>query len=65
MTKLISTGTSTNGTFIHVEVPLANDGPCHIRIYTLAGELVKDISDTCTGGNYNYFAWDGKTAKPD
>ncbi|MBI5744498.1 MAG: carboxypeptidase regulatory-like domain-containing protein [Elusimicrobia bacterium] len=50
---------TTNGTMIHVEVPAANEGACHIRIYTLAGELVKDISDTCTGGKYNYFAWDG------
>jgi hypothetical protein len=51
---------STYGTMIHVEVPTGNDGACHIRIYTLAGELVKDISDTCTGGKYNYFGWDGR-----
>jgi hypothetical protein len=51
---------STYGTMIHVEVPAGNDGACHIRIYTLAGELVKDISDTCTGGKYNYFGWDGR-----
>lgn len=51
---------TTYGTMIHVEVPAGNDGPCHIRIYTLAGELVKDISDTCVGGKYNYFAWDGR-----
>lgn len=50
---------TTNGTMIHVEVPARNTGPCHIRIYTLAGELVKDISDYCEGGKYNYFAWDG------
>jgi flagellar hook assembly protein FlgD len=51
---------TTYGTMIHVEVPAGNDGPCHIRIYTLGGELVKDISDTCTGGKYNYFGWDGR-----
>lgn len=51
---------TTTGTMIHVEVPAANGGACHIRIYTLAGELVKDISETCTGGKYNYFAWDGR-----
>ena len=51
---------STYGTVIHLEVPAANDGPCHIRIYTLAGELVKDISETCSGGKYNYFIWDGR-----
>jgi hypothetical protein len=51
---------STYGTVIHVEVPAANGGPCHVRIYTLAGELVRDISETCTGGAYNYFVWNGK-----
>ena len=50
---------TTNGTFIHVEVPAANGGPCHIRIYTLAGELVNDLSSTCVGGKYNYFEWNG------
>jgi hypothetical protein len=50
---------STNGTFIHVEVPAANGGACHIRIYTLAGELVNDLSNTCVGGKYNYFEWNG------
>jgi len=51
---------TTYGTVIHVEVPTGNTGPCHIRIYTLGGELVKDISDTCQGGQYNYFIWDGR-----
>jgi len=51
---------TTYGTVIHVEVPAANGGPCHIRIYTLAGELVKDISNTCEAGKYNYFGWDGR-----
>jgi len=50
---------TTNGTFIHVEVPAANGGPCRIRIYTLAGELVNDLSNTCVGGKYNYFEWNG------
>ncbi len=51
---------TTYGTMIHVEVPAGNGGACHIRIYTLAGELVKDISDTCKDNAYNYFAWDGR-----
>ncbi|MCM2266863.1 MAG: carboxypeptidase-like regulatory domain-containing protein [Elusimicrobiales bacterium] len=53
---------TTNGTVIHVEVPAANGGPCHIRIYTLAGELVKDLASNCEGGKYNYFGWDGHNA---
>ncbi len=51
---------TTAGTLIHVEVPSANSGPGHIRIYTLAGELVKDISVTFVAGQHNYVNWDGK-----
>lgn len=50
---------TTNGTVIHVEVPAGNGGPGHVRIYTLAGELVKDIKVDFTAGAYNYVAWDG------
>lgn len=51
---------TTNGTVIHVEVPSTNAGPGHIRIYTLAGELVKDISVTFEAGKHNYVNWDGR-----
>ena len=50
---------TTNGTVIHVEVPAGNGGAGHVRIYTLAGELVKDISATFTAGTHNYVLWDG------
>ncbi|MBI4802088.1 MAG: carboxypeptidase regulatory-like domain-containing protein [Elusimicrobia bacterium] len=50
---------AVNGTVIHVEVPAGNGGPGHVRIYTLAGELVKDISVTFEAGKYNYVGWDG------
>lgn len=60
VTATYGTVPNTSGTTIHIEVPAANGGPCHIRIYTLAGELVKDISDTCTAGTHNYINWDGK-----
>ena len=50
---------TVNGTVIHVEVPAGNGGPGHVRIYTLAGELVKDIKVDFTSGVYNYVAWDG------
>ena len=52
-------GSTVNGTVIHVEVPAGNGGPGHVRIYTLAGELVKDISVTFEAGKYNYVGWDG------
>ena len=51
---------STYGTVIHVEVPAGNGGPGHIRIYTLAGELVRDLSADFTAGSYNYVVWDGR-----
>ncbi|MDA8244294.1 MAG: carboxypeptidase regulatory-like domain-containing protein [Elusimicrobia bacterium] len=50
---------TTNGTVIHVEVPAGNGGAGHVRIYTLAGELVKDISAVFTAGTHNYVLWDG------
>ncbi|OGS04682.1 MAG: hypothetical protein A3I76_03165 [Elusimicrobia bacterium RIFCSPLOWO2_02_FULL_61_11] len=50
---------TVNGTVIHVEVPAGNGGPGHVRIYTLAGELVKDIKVDFTAGAYNYVGWDG------
>jgi len=50
---------TVNGTVIHVEVPAGNGGPGHVRIYTLAGELVKDIKVDFTDGAYNYVGWDG------
>lgn len=53
---------TVNGTVIHVEVPAGNGGAGHVRIYTLAGELVKDISVTFEAGKYNYVGWDGHNA---
>jgi hypothetical protein len=51
---------NTSGTTIHLEVPAGNGGACHIRIYTLSGELVRDLSETCTESAHNYINWDGK-----
>jgi flagellar hook assembly protein FlgD len=42
-----------------MDVPAANGGICHVRIYTLAGELVNDLVNTCTAGVYNYIEWNG------
>lgn len=53
---------TVNGTVIHVEVPAGNGGAGHVRIYTLSGELVKDIKVDFTDGAYNYVGWDGHNA---
>ncbi|MDD5208808.1 MAG: carboxypeptidase regulatory-like domain-containing protein [Elusimicrobiales bacterium] len=53
---------TVNGTVIHVEVPAGNGGAGHVKIYTLSGELVKDIKVDFTDGAYNYVGWDGHNA---
>lgn len=50
---------STEGTVIHVEVPAGNGGNGHVRIYTLAGELVNDLRTNFTAGAHNYVLWNG------
>ncbi|HBW21759.1 MAG: hypothetical protein A2X28_02925 [Elusimicrobia bacterium GWA2_56_46] len=55
-----ATVADTGGTTIHVEVPAANGGAGHVRIYTLAGELVKDISVNFEAAKHNYVNWDGR-----
>lgn len=51
---------TTTGTTIHVDVPAANGGIGHIRIYTVSGELVRDLEASFTGDAYNYVNWDGR-----
>ncbi|OGR76130.1 MAG: hypothetical protein A2X32_02555 [Elusimicrobia bacterium GWC2_64_44] len=50
---------NTEGTVIHVEVPAGNGGDGHVRIYTLAGELVNDLRTNFTAGAHNYVLWGG------
>ncbi|MDD2805963.1 MAG: carboxypeptidase-like regulatory domain-containing protein [Elusimicrobiales bacterium] len=50
---------TTEGTVIHVEVPAGNGGEGHVRIYTLAGELVNDLRTNFTAGAHNYVLWAG------
>lgn len=50
---------NTEGTVIHVEVPAGNGGNGHVRIYTLAGELVNDLRTSFTAGAHNYVLWNG------
>lgn len=61
--SLAGTAVTTNGTIIKVEVPAGvAGGHGTIRIYNLAGQLVReiDLGDNITGGNYYYSGWDGK-----
>ncbi|MBI4803308.1 MAG: hypothetical protein HY796_12375 [Elusimicrobia bacterium] len=59
---------TTRGTIIRVGVPKAVSGQGKIRIYTLAGELVREYDcgqlDGAAGataaGTYFYFEWDGR-----
>jgi hypothetical protein len=56
-----TTSLTTSGTVIKYELPSGVSGHVNIRIYTLAGELVRDLDmGDQTGGSYYYTAWDGK-----
>jgi hypothetical protein len=50
-----------NGTLLHYGLPSSISGEVEIRIYNVAGELVRSINDGArTGGNHYYTEWDGK-----
>ncbi|HAM36232.1 MAG TPA: hypothetical protein DEB40_12745 [Elusimicrobia bacterium] len=54
---------TTSGTVIKIELPSGvAGGHGVIRIYNLAGQLVRelDLGDSITGGAYYYTGWDGK-----
>lgn len=56
-----TTALPTNGTVIKYEVPAGMGGHVVIRVYTLAGELVREIDGgNVSGGTYNYVVWDGR-----
>lgn len=54
--------TSIRGTYIVVAPTGSADTQANIKIYNLAGDMVREISGNVTGGVYNYFHWDGKNA---
>lgn len=52
---------SISGTMIHYGLPSDVAGEVEIRIYNVAGELVRTISDgSRTGGSHYYIEWDGR-----
>jgi hypothetical protein len=56
-----TTSLTTAGTVIKYELPSSISGHVYIRIYTIAGELVREFDQgEQSGGAYYYTAWDGK-----
>lgn len=52
---------SISGTMIHYGLPSTVSGEVEIRIYNVAGELVRTLNDGArTGGAHYYTEWDGK-----
>lgn len=52
---------TVNGTCIHYGLPTDISGDVEIKIYNVAGELVRALSDPAkTGGSHYYIEWDGK-----
>jgi hypothetical protein len=48
------------GTMFHYALPTDVSGEVRIKIYTIAGELVRTITEGAkTGGSHYYAAWDG------
>jgi hypothetical protein len=56
-------GTSITGTYI-VVAPTGS-GTIKVKIFNVAGDLVRDLSESGTGSQYNYIHWDGKNNKGD
>ncbi len=56
-----TTVVATAGTVIKYELPSSLGGHVMIRIYTLSGQLVREIDEgQHSGGTYNYTVWDGR-----
>ena len=50
--------TSIRGTYI-VVAPTAS-GTAMVKIFNVAGDLVREFSTSVTGSQYNYIEWDGR-----
>lgn len=51
---------TVRGTYIVVAPTGSGTANVKIKIFNVAGDLVREISDTGTAGFYNYFHWDGR-----
>jgi|GEM_PF-3830781 len=56
-------GTTITGTYIVVAPTGSGTETVTLKIFNLAGDLVREITGTATRGQYNYFEWDGKNKK--
>jgi flagellar hook assembly protein FlgD len=52
--------TTIRGTYIVVAPTGSGSAEINIKIYNVAGDMVRELSGTGTAGKYNYFHWDGK-----
>ncbi len=57
-----SHGITTKGTIIKYQIPGTGKTPVNIKIYNIAGELIRELTDTATRGVFNYVEWDGKNS---
>ncbi|MBI4064289.1 MAG: carboxypeptidase regulatory-like domain-containing protein [Elusimicrobia bacterium] len=53
-------GSTIRGTYIVVSPTGSGSVNATIKIYNLAGDLIRKFTDTAAAGQYNYFHWDGK-----
>lgn len=51
---------SITGTMIKMSIPTSMSGAVQIQIFNAAGEKVRTLSSTATGGAHYYLEWDGK-----
>ncbi|MCG3203459.1 MAG: hypothetical protein KCHDKBKB_00126 [Elusimicrobia bacterium] len=58
-------GTSIRGTYIVVSPTGSGDKNITIRIYNVAGDMVREFKETARAGYYNYIHWDGKNTSGD
>lgn len=58
-------GTSVRGTYIVVSPTGSGTVEMSIKIFNVAGDMVREFKPTATRGQYNYTEWDGKNAAGD
>lgn len=57
-----SHGITTNGTIIKYQIPGTGKTTVNIKLYNIAGELIRELTDTATKGVWNYVEWNGKNS---
>jgi uncharacterized protein (UPF0333 family) len=57
--------TSIRGTYIVVSPTGSGSVGLTLRIYNVAGDMVREFKETATASRYNYIHWDGKNTPGD